>query len=129
MKSKKLQPAMVEEEEEEAEAPLLKKGKQTKGPTVARTATRQTTISTGVVIRERVIASLEAHLAATASTPIPVASPVQHPKQRRRKRACPKKEVDFLGRNEEELVGEVLEALPPKTAAVAVAHNKYWTET
>ncbi|XP_022883708.1 optineurin-like [Olea europaea var. sylvestris] len=71
--SKKLQPTVAEEEEEEAEAPLLKRGKQSKGPTVARTATHQTLIPIGGVIREKAVALPEARPAITTPGPIPTA--------------------------------------------------------
>lgn len=33
-----------------------------------------------------------------------------------------------MGSNEEELVGEVLEALSPEIVVMAVVYNKYWIE-
>lgn len=77
--SKRLQPAVAKEEKEEAKAPLLKKGKQpAKSPTMASTATYQTTIPTGVIIRERVAPSPKVALATATSIPIHVVTLAQH---------------------------------------------------
>ncbi|XP_022856309.1 protein piccolo-like [Olea europaea var. sylvestris] len=131
--SKRLQPPTEEEVPEDPEADLRRKGKKSatppKRPTVARPppALRQTTIPTGVAIPEKRLAPTE--LATAPATTSLTAVPIdQVPGQQKRKRPRPSKEVDFLGTNPEEPVREVLEALPPKTAMVAVVHNKYWTE-
>ncbi|XP_022898759.1 uncharacterized protein LOC111412186 isoform X2 [Olea europaea var. sylvestris] len=131
--SKRLQLPTEEEVPEDLEADLQRKGKKSAAPpkrsTVARPplALRQTTIPTGVAIPEKRPAPLEP---ATTLATIPLAAvPIdQVPGQQKRKRPCPSKEVDFLGTNLEEPVREVLEALPPETAAVAVVRSKYWTE-
>lgn len=47
----------------------------------------------------------------------------------RRKEPRSDKMNNILSTNLEKLVNEVLEALPPETTSVAVAHNKYWTNT
>ncbi|XP_022856447.1 uncharacterized protein LOC111377548 [Olea europaea var. sylvestris] len=130
--SKRLQPPTEEEVTEDPEANLLRKGKKSVGPskrpTIARPplVLKQTTIPIGVAIPEKTPVPSEA-------SPVPATAPVaavpiaQVPGQPKRKRANPSKE-DFLGPNSEELVKEVLEALPSETAAVAVVHNKYWTK-
>ncbi|XP_022893779.1 uncharacterized protein LOC111408217 [Olea europaea var. sylvestris] len=113
------------------------KGKKAAGSskrlTVARPAPalRQTTIPTGLALREKVVepsVAVPATSAAPAEAPLSAVLISQVSGQPRRKRARPTKEVDFLGVNTEEPVKEVLEALPPETAAVAVVHNKYWVE-
>lgn len=47
----------------------------------------------------------------------------------RRKEPRSDKMKNILSTNLEKLVNEVLEALPPETTSVAMAHNKYWTNT
>ncbi|XP_022874088.1 uncharacterized abhydrolase domain-containing protein DDB_G0269086-like [Olea europaea var. sylvestris] len=131
--SKRLQPPTEEEVQEDPAADLRRKGKKSaappRRPTVARPppVMRQTTILTGVALPERSPSAAEP-VAAQDTTPL-TAVPIEHvPGQQRRKRARSSKEVDFLGTSSEEPVREVLEALPPETAAVAVVHSKYWTE-
>ncbi|XP_022899348.1 uncharacterized protein LOC111412651 [Olea europaea var. sylvestris] len=128
--SKRLQPLTEEKVPENPEADLRRKGKKSTAPpkrlTVARPppALRQTTIPTGVAIREKRPTPTEP---ATAPTTIPLAAvPIdQVPGQQKRKKPHPSKEVDFLGTNHDELVREVLDALPPETAMVVVVHSKY----
>ncbi|XP_022898752.1 uncharacterized protein LOC111412184 isoform X1 [Olea europaea var. sylvestris] len=131
--SKRLQPPTEEEVPEDLEADLQRKGKKSaappKRPTVARPppALRQTTILTGVATPEKRPAPPEP-ATTPATTPLATAPIDQVPGQQKRKSPCPSKEVDFLGTNLEEPVREVLEALPPETAAVAVVCSKYWIE-
>ncbi|CAA3022437.1 Hypothetical predicted protein [Olea europaea subsp. europaea] len=131
--NKRLQPTA---EEEDPKAVLLRKGKRAtdslRGPTVARPASVrwQTTIPTGVAIRERVTPPPEAPATTTApvDTPLPATPLAQVSRQQRKKRARPKKEMDFLGISSGEPVGEVLEALLPEMTVVAMVHNRYCTE-
>ncbi|XP_022851055.1 uncharacterized protein LOC111372871 [Olea europaea var. sylvestris] len=128
--SKRLQPSTEEEVPEDPEADLWRKGKKSaappKCPTVAKplSALRQTTIPTVVAIQEKRLAPIES-ATAPATTPLAAMPIDQVPGQQKRKRPHPSKEVDFLGTNPEEPVREVLEALPPETATVAVVHCKY----
>lgn len=98
MASKKL--PLAEKEEEE---PLLKKGKKAakpsaKAPIVTRPTTRQTTIPTGVVIKDRVVQLPEATLVVTFVIPTPAAPTTAFPpEQSRRKMHRFYKETDFLG--------------------------------
>jgi hypothetical protein len=131
--SKRLQPPTEEEVQEDPEADLRRKGKKSaappRRPTVARPppVMRQTTIPTGVALPKRNPTATEP-VAAPDTAPL-AAVPIEHVLgQQRRKRARSSKEEDFLGTSSEEPVKEVLEALPPETAAVAVVHSKYWTE-
>lgn len=80
------------------------------------------------ILEKRPAPSEAATAIAPATTPLFVVPIAQVPRQWKRKRPRPSKEVDFLGTNPEELVREVLEALPLEVATVAVIHNKYWTE-
>lgn len=88
-------------------------------------AFHQTMIPTMVLIKERSAHLPEAALAEVVPISPPVAPTVE---QGRRKRVCSDKEQDFLGTNSDEPVKEVLEALPPENAVVALTHHKYWIE-
>lgn len=75
---------------------------------MVRTASRQRTILTEVIIGKKVASSLEAAPVVGTSTPISAVPLNQLSKQPRRKKACPEKEADFLGTSCEEPLKEVL---------------------